>query len=1066
MSLHKRIFQNDNERLENFNNNNNISKKLKKCRERFKKRKYFSKVIESTTINDQNDGRPYARIHLGNLEIFGLLDSGASISVLGKNCLETLKKLNINYTPIDSSLKTADGGCQKVVGFVNISVTYENITKDVMFYLSPTLRQSVYLGINFWKDFEIAPHLFLSEMTLDSEIFPSDTVNSMHTLDHFQQSELKRVIDQFPSFSKLGLGRTTLVSHTIDTGDSLPFKIKHYPLSPPRQQEAYSELDRMLRLGVIEESDSPYCSPVVLVRKPGKIRLCLDSRKLNTLTKKDAYPLPHINGLLSRLQNTHFITGIDLKDAFWQIPLDESSKEKTAFAVPGRPLYHFTVMPFGLCNAAQRMSRLMDKVIPSRIRENVFIYLDDLLICSSDFKTHIELLGEVAKCLRAANLTINVEKSRFCQKEIKYLGYIVGQGCLKTDRSKVEAIEKFPLPKSPRQIRRYIGMTGWYRQFIPNFADLAAPLTDCLKKSKQFKLTPEAEVSFQKLKEALISAPVLVQPNFSKPFVIQCDASRVGVGGVLTQVDEQGTEHPIAYVSQKLNKNQKNYTVTELECLAAIVCLRKFRPFVEGLSFKIITDHSSLRWLMTQKDLTGRLGRWSLKLQAFDFDIEYRKGSANIVPDALSRLDVDELSMPIIPMSYEIDLDSDCFKSEEYLNLKVEIRENPNKFPDTIVSDDYIYQRVKFRKGEFQEEDSLWRLWLPSGLREQIITNNHNLVSCHGGFAKTLKRIREKYFWPNMSRSIKEFIDNCDVCKSVKPTNQILRPPMGKAMITERPFQRLYMDLLGPYPRTKLGNSMVFVAIDHFTKYVFLKPLKKATSNAIISFLEENIFHQFGTPEYIHSDNGKQFVSSHMSVFLNNYGITHIKTAFYSPQANASERINREFLVKLRVLLKERQDKWDIYVSRIASILRSDYHEVLKCSPYFCLFGYNMVNHGSTYPILRKFECLTEGQFNVVPHDCRMNNIHAKTKENIAQAHDRSSKTYNTRSRDIQYRVGQEIFRKNFQQSNFKKGINAKLLPPYVKCRIRKRVGSSCYELETLNGKYIGLYHAKDLKPF
>lgn len=205
-----------------------------------------------------------------------------------------------------------------------------------------------------------------------------------------------------------------------------------------------------------------------------------------------------------------------------------------------------------------------------------------------------------------------------------------------------------------------------------------------------------------------------------------------------------------------------------------------------------------------------------------------------------------------------------------------------------------------------------------------------------------------------MGKNIKEYIAKCETCKIVKPANRILRPPMGQQVRTNRPFQRLYMDLLGPYPRTKSGNNMVFVAIDHFSKYIFLKPLKKATSQAIIQYIESDIFHKFGVPQYVHSDNGKQFVSHQMSEVLKSYGIMHVKTAFYSPQANASERTNREFLIKLRVLLRDKQDKWDIHVSKIACILRSDYHEALKCSPYFCLYGYNMVHHGTAYSILDK----------------------------------------------------------------------------------------------------------------
>lgn len=277
----------------------------------------------------------------------------------------------------------------------------------------------------------------------------------------------------------------------------------------------------------------------------------MDFRKLNSLTKKDSYPLPHINGLLSRLKDTHYTSGIDLKDAFFQIQLSDESKEKTAFAVPGRSLYQYRVMPFGVCNGPQTMSRLMDKAIPSKLRQNVFIYLDDLLVCSHDFDSHIELLSEVAQCLRSAGLTINIRKSKFFQLQLKYLGYIIGQGSLRVDPEKVEAMVKFLIPKTPRQIRRFVGMSNWYRAFISNFSDLAGPLTDCLRKSnKPFCLTPQAIESFDKLKLALSQAPVLAEPDFSREFVIQCDASRIGVGGVLYQLDDEGLERPIAFVSQ------------------------------------------------------------------------------------------------------------------------------------------------------------------------------------------------------------------------------------------------------------------------------------------------------------------------------------------------------------------------------------------------------------------------------------------------------------------------------------------------------------------------------------
>ncbi len=225
----------------------------------------------------------------------------------------------------------------------------------------------------------------------------------------------------------------------------------------------------MIGLGVIEESDSSWSSPVSLVRKPGKIRLCLDARKVNQLTVKDAYPLPLIEGLLSRLDQTKFISSIDLKDAFWQIPLDEGSRPLTAFTVPGRPLYQFRVMPFGLCNAPQRLCRLMHKVIPHQYHDRIFVYLDDLLITSASLEEHYTLLALLAKWLSDAGLTINIQKSKFVLKEIKYLGYVVGNGCMKVDPEKTVAVVSFPVPKTLRYIRRFMGMTGWYCKFNQNY---------------------------------------------------------------------------------------------------------------------------------------------------------------------------------------------------------------------------------------------------------------------------------------------------------------------------------------------------------------------------------------------------------------------------------------------------------------------------------------------------------------------------------------------------------------------------------------------------------------------
>lgn len=303
--------------------------------------------------------------------------------------------------------------------------------------------------------------------------------------------------------------------------------------------------------------------------------------------------------------------------------------------------------------------------------------------------------------------------------------------------------------------------------------------------------------AFNTLKTCLTEAPVLINPDFEKEFLIPCDASKSGVGGVLARLDEEGNERPICFFSHKLNSAQRNYSITELECLAAVLCIKSFRPYVEGHKFKVITDHSSLKWLMSQKDLTGRLARWSMKLSQFEFTIEYRKGSLNIVPDALSR----SFSEAIEEMSFPINLESPDFKSEEYL-AKVElVKENQENLPDLKLQDGLVFKRVRFRSENISTEEQCWRLWVPKAMTKEVIRSFHDPPNCsYGGFLKTLTRIKEFFYWPKMHVDIKKFTNGCKVCNESKDLNINTRTEVGKPFTVERPFQHVYIDFLGPYP--------------------------------------------------------------------------------------------------------------------------------------------------------------------------------------------------------------------------------------------------------------------------
>lgn len=1056
-----------------------------RLRRYFKRRRLTNRYVISSIINNARDKRYYARIEFLDFGECGLLDTGANVSCLGSSlALEDFSRFD-QFVPHKSGVKTADGTIQRTIGFLDVDVTFRQETRQLRFLIVPSITQRVILGLDFWRAFNLAPDLFqpaiITEPEIGGDTFfdsirvaaleesglsdPDSPIDSQkYPLTNSQRSQLQCVVDLFPDFSKQGLGRTGLIEHEIDVGDAKPIKQRFYPVSPAVENLMFQEIDRMLALGVIEPSSSPWSSPMRLVLKPNKVRLCLDARRLNQVTAKDAYPLPSIEGIFARLPKANIITKLDLKDAYWQVGLSERSKPLTAFTVPGRPLYQFTVMPFGLCNAPQTMCRLVDQIIPPDLRHCVFGYLDDLVVISEDFSSHISILIRIAQEFKRANLTLNLGKCQFCVTQVKYLGYVIGHGGIQTDPEKVASIAKWPVPKTIKQVRGFLGLASWYRRFIENFSSLTFPITETLSTKRRFKWTPEANSAFEEVKKRLTTAPVLANPDFKEKFYLHCDASDYGIGAVLVQFDGDGEERPIAFMSKKLNTSQRNYSVTERECLAAIEAIKRFRCYLELQDFEVITDHSSLKWLMTQPDLTGRLARWVFKLQPYRFTISHRKGKDHVVPDALSRIPCEEISS-IALAEPEIDLNSPCFDDQDYMELKSKISENGSKYPDLRIVDKFVYIRTEHYSGDPQQEEGAWKLWIPKNLRQTLLSRFHcPSIAAHGGMNKTVELIRRNFYWPGLLTDVRSFVRDCEVCKVTKPPNMILKPEMGNQAYTTRPFQRLYVDFLGPYPRSKNGHIGLFIVLDHMTKFVWLCPLRKFSSSSVQKFLLEHIFHIYGVPEYLVSDNGSQFRANDFNAFLTSLGVRHVYTALYSPQSNASERVNRSIISAIRSYLKQDHRQWDENISAISCALRNSVHQAIKHSPYFATFGFNMITHGDSYQLLRNVQLLDEPMVQLRRED-QLTLIRKELRRNISQAYDTNRRQYNLRSRPISYTVGQAVFRRNFAQSNAARSFNAKLSPLFVKATVQSKVGNNYYILKDVEGTSTGTYHAKDMRP-
>lgn len=394
----------------------------------------------------------------------------------------------------------------------------------------------------------------------------------------------------------------------------------------------------MLELGVIEPSCSEWCSPVVIIfKKDGSLRICIDFRKLNAISEFDAYPMPRIEDLLEKIGAAQYITTLDLCKGYWQVPLEETSRPYTAFRTPAG-LFQFTVMPFGLHGAPATFQRLMDKLLQGCDGYSA-AYLDDVVIFSHTREEHMQHLSEVLGRIHKAGLTLNPSKCEWARQETRYLGYQVGRGEVRPQLDKVEAIQNCPRPRTKKEVRAFLGLVGWYRRFVPQFATMAAPLTTLLGKNQRNPViwTAACEQAFQGLKTCLCSTPVLWSPDFKKQFLVQVDASKSGLGAVLVQGDP-GEEHPILYLSRKLLPRETNYSTVEKEALAIKWALEKLRYYLLGREFVLETDHRALTWIQSMKDHNSRLTRWYLSLQPFRFTIRHRPGTLNVVADYLSRL--------------------------------------------------------------------------------------------------------------------------------------------------------------------------------------------------------------------------------------------------------------------------------------------------------------------------------------------------------------------------------------------------------------------------------------------
>lgn len=1020
---------------------------------------------------NNSDVRPYIKVSVSEVLFYGLLDSGAAISVLGNGSHEYFINMGFSVNSVNNKNRiiVANGSESDTIGYLYLPVCYNNVTHVIKFFIIPTIVSDVLFGVDFWRAFNLAPSIFQELSCIeapksficgasdsDSQLGKIETFGS---LSESQKVLARQVVNNFVniSFDKVGLGRTSLIEHTIETGDSPPIKCRPYPMSPEKLQQLYKELDYMLDLGVVAPSEGPWNNPTLMVPKPdGQLRFCLDCRKLNSVTKGDAYAIPYIPQILDSLKQARYLSSIDLKASFWQIPLHPSSQEKTNFTVPGRGLFKFTVMPFGLCGAPARQQRLMDMLFGSQFNADLtngicFVYVDDLIVASSDFETHLKILNRVFDKLKSANLTVNIDKCKFFRKSIKYLGYVVDEFGLRTDPDKIECILNFPTPSTTKEVKMFLGTCSWYRRFIRNFSTIAAPLNSLTSKKNKFVWTTEAEQAFKTLKSALVTAPILACPDFTLPFTVHCDASGYGIGGMLTQ-NFDGVDHPIAYISRSLNKCERNYSATEREALAVVYSVEKFEPYLGSRPFKIVTDHASLKWFMKLENPTGRLARWGCRLSQFDFEIVHRKGKDNIIPDTLSRL---------------VNVDTVNNVSDEwYDRIYNSCTNSPNNFPNFRVETGVLLRFSKSKYCLTNEFD--WKEVVHKGNRETIIAENHcPPTSGHLGIFKTHRRISLRYYWPGMFKDVTEYINKCETCISYKHSNRLTPGTMGEPKRCYRPFQVVSADLVGPLPKSRSGFMHLLVITCCFSKYSILVPLRRATSAAVAEATERYLFLLHGIPETVIADNGVQFTGSEFRALLNKYHVPRVHFGpRYTPQVNLVERYNKTIMTAVASYVKDDHRAWDVNIYRVQFAVNSSINESTGFSPFFLVHGREPVVDGTFYRKFSDSEYETDMPRDEYAGDLgTLKNVFEKVRFNLLKAHEHNKKHYDLRRRPAPlFNVGQIVYKRSYTLSDAANYRAAKLAPKYEKCRVKRVVSPLVLELESFDGRSLGLWHVKDVK--
>ena len=938
------------------------------------------------------------------------------------------------------------------------------------------------------------------------------TLDDCPGLSYDQLDQLNEVAMEFQDCFLIGpfiANASVEVFHDIRLSTNAPIKCAPYRTSRPEAEVIRTEVNKMLEAGVVSPSKSPYGFPVVIAPKPdGTPRFCTDFRKLNAITEKDAYPMPRIDDTLEQLSGNRFFSTMDLKCGFWQVPLREADKPKTSFVTPFGQ-YQYNVMPFGLCNAPATFQRLMTEVLGEHLYDCCLVYIDDIIVYSKTWEEHLDHLRMILESLREARLRLAGSKCTFGRASVNFLGHVVSEEGISTNPDKQRAIVEYPRPLSVSDVRSMLGLFGYYRRFIQGYASIARPLTNLTKKDHPFVWNQDCEDAFVALKKALSTAPVLAYPDFSRPFVLHTDASTVGLGALLCQAYD-GKERIVQCASRALADSERNYTVSELECLALIYAIEKFHPYLHGDRFRVYTDHAALQFLQTSKISTGRLARWKLILQQYDMEIVHRSGKHNSDADALSRHplplseggpqrieeggpssvtgDSDHSFWDSVPSAFNVNsvtvktllgLDLEVIRKEQERDWEIQalIEWLENGMVDSknehiiglistfgsqlLLNDDILYcARVSGKKRVVEA------IYIPKSLRGEALKVAHDgLEGGHFGFVRTYQKVQECFFWPRMASDTAAWCRSCLKCQGRNSPRMPLNGLMGSYPLeVGRPMGQISVDHAVKFPKTANGNEHILVVTCRLTKFVEAFPVKDLTAATTANILAKQIFCRYGAPYSILSDNGGAFVSELTAELYQLYSIKQIVTNPYHPSGNGqTERMNHTIKNYLAKFVNSQRNNWDELLPFFCMAYNSSIHRTTLETPFFLMFG-------------RDPRTLMDAVLNVWDHSQtikeRRNSVFSElmplwesTRKLIVKSHDASKLIHDKHRRDVEFSVGDRVW---VDVRSSDKSKSAKIGPHWTgPFRIVEKLSPITYRVVSMRGRDCEhVLHIERLKPF